>query len=118
MIRFEKALGALGSPGFADILKQEIEQLDGGQLPLQQGLSTGNYVADTHFTAMINNVTESEKTIQIRAGIFYQSVIGGYSCASDPTPISENAEYCEVRLDIDKASAAATITLVTEPTDT
>lgn len=118
MIRFEKALGAWGTPGFTAILKQEVERLDADQLPLQQGLSTGNYVADTPFTAMINNVAETDKAIRVRAGIFYQSMIGGCSCAGDPTPISENAEYCEVLLDIDKASAAAKIALVTEQTET
>ncbi len=117
MIRFDKALSAWGTPDFAAVLKQEIEQLDADQLPLQQGLSTGNYVTDAPYTAMINSVVETEESIRVRAGIFYQSVTSGCNCAGDPTPISENNEYCEVRLDIDKASAATTIALVTEPED-
>lgn len=114
MIRFDKALSAWGTPGFAASLKQEIAQLDAGQLPLQQGLSIGNYVADLPCTVLVNSVSETEETIRVKAGIIYQSVIGGCSCADDPTPTGENTEYCEVQLDIDKATATVTITLVTE----
>jgi hypothetical protein len=41
MLRLSKSLNAWGTPDFAGILKEEIEQLDAAQLPLQQGLSTG-----------------------------------------------------------------------------
>lgn len=84
------------------------------QLPLQRGLSTGNYVTADPITVMINSVAEMENVIRIKAGIFYQGVLGGCSCADDPTPTSESNEYCEVQLDIDKASAAASVVLVTE----
>ena len=117
MIRFDKALRAWGTPDFEAVLKQEIAQLNADQLPLQQGLSTGNYVTAAPFTVVINSVAETKDAIRVKAGIFYQSVIGGCSCADDPTPISENAEYCEVWLDIDKATAATTIALVTEQAD-
>ena len=46
MTRLPKSLGAWGTPGFGDILKQEIEQLDAGLLPLQQGLSLSSYVTE------------------------------------------------------------------------
>lgn len=114
MIRFDKALQAWGTPGFEDVLKQEIAQLGIGQLPLQQGLATGNYVADAPFTVAIYSVAGQGNTIRVRAGIFYQGVIGGCSCADDPTPVSEINEYCEVKFDIDKTTAAAAVSLVTE----
>lgn len=117
MIKLDRSLSAWGTPGFEAVLKQEIAQLGSDQLPLQRGLSTGNYVTAAPFTVMINSVAETEEAIRVQAGIFYQSVIGGCSCADDPTPTGENTEYCEVRLDIDKATAAATIALVTEQAD-
>lgn len=113
MMRLGKALRAWGTPDFAAVLRQEIAQ-GAGHLPLQQGLSTGNYVADGPITVAINSVAELEKVIRIQAGIFYQGVIGGCSCADDPTPDSEINEYCEVQLDIDKATAEAAVTLATE----
>lgn len=112
MIRLDKALGAWGAPDFGDILKQEIARLGADHLPLQQGLSNGNYVSDDPITVMINSVAEMENVIRIKAGIFYRGVMGGCSCADDPTPTSESNEYCEVQLDIDKATAVAAVALV------
>lgn len=114
MIRLDKALRAWGTPDFEAVLKQEIEQLGVDQLPLQQGLSTGNYVTADPLTVVINSVAEIDKVIRIKAGIFFKSVIGGCSCADDPTPTSEINEYCEVQLDIDKATAATAVALITE----
>lgn len=114
MIQLDKALRAWGTADFETVLKQEIAQLDTSQLPLQQGLSTGNYVVDAPITVIINSVTGMENIIRVRAGIFYQGVIGGCSCADDPTPTSEINEYCEVQLDIDKATAMTEIALITE----
>lgn len=112
MIRLEKALHAWQTPSFEEALKQEIMQLGHDRLPLQQGLSFGNHVAATPITVIINSVTEMEDVIRVRAGILYQSIIAGCSCADDPTPVSEINEYCEVQLDINKNSASTGITLV------
>jgi hypothetical protein len=113
MIRFDKALRAWGTPDFEAVLKQELAQ-SADHLPLQRGLSHGNYVTDDPVTVAINSVAETQHAICIRAGIFYQGVMGGCSCADDPTPVSESSEYCEVRLEIDKATAAAAVSLVSE----
>jgi hypothetical protein len=114
MLRLDKSKCAWGTPAFAAILKQEIEQLGSDHLPLQQGLSTGNYVTATPITVMINSVTELEDAIRVKAGIFYQGVIGGCSCADDPTTTSESNEYCEVQLDIDRTTAETAVALITE----
>ncbi len=111
MIRLDKSLRAWGTPDFAAILKQEVAQSGAAQLPLQQGLSVGSYVTDDPVTVVINSVVETENVIRVKAGIFYSSVIAGCSCEGDPTPTSENTEYCEVQLDIDKATAATTVVL-------
>jgi hypothetical protein len=110
-IRLDKALKAWGTPDFADVLKQELVQLGADQLPLQQGLSTGNYVADEPITVVVNRVAESGDVIRVTAGIFFKGVIGGCSCTDDPTPASDINEYCEVQLDIDKATATTTVAL-------
>ena len=112
MIILNKSLIAWGSPDFTATLKQEITQLDTDQLPLQQGLSTGNYVSDTPITVVIHSVAEVDTVIRVKAGIFYQGIIGGCSCTDDPTPISDINEYCDVQLDIDKASGIAVVILV------
>lgn len=116
MIRLDKALSAWGTPDFAAVLKQQIAQCT-DQLPLQKCLSTGSHVVDAPVTVLINSAAELQDVIRVQIGVFYQSVIAGCSCANDPTPISENNEYCEVQLDIDKATAATTVTLVTGQAD-
>jgi len=112
MLQLDKSLRAWGTPGFETTLKQELAQYV-NDLPLQQGLSTGNYVADAPITVVINRITEMVQTIHITAGIFYQGVIGGCSCADDPTPNSDIIEHCEISLDIDKTTAATAVALVT-----
>jgi hypothetical protein len=114
MIRFGRALTAWGTPEFNGILKQEIEQLTIDQLPLQQGLSTGSHALDDRLSAMIISVADEGNTIRARAGIFYTGIIAGCSCADDPTPVNEVSEYCEVQLDIDKATAGTTVVLLAE----
>jgi len=112
MIRLTKAIEAWGTADFTDILKHEIEELDAEQLPLQQGLSFTSDVGDCQFRAMIMRVTEGEEYIKIKAGIFYTGIIAGCSCADDPTPISEQSEYCEVQILIDRNTAEATVVLL------
>jgi len=114
MMRLDKTLIAWGKPDFAATLKQEIEQLGVDQLPLQQGLSVGSYALAAPITATILSVTELEHVIRVKAGIFFNSVIAGCSCADDPTPVDKLAEYCEVLLDIDKTTATTTVALAME----
>lgn len=114
MIRLPQSLNAWGTPEFTDVLKQEIEQLDAGQLPLQQGLSSSSYVTDRPFQVRIIGTHEDAGFIRVKAGIFYTGVIAGCSCADDPTPVDELNEYCVVRLDIDATTAKASVTLLDE----
>ncbi len=112
MIRLTKALDAWGTPDFAGILKQEVAHLDAGQLPLQQGLSTASYVTDGKLDVMIISASEEAGCIRVKAGIFYAGIIAGCSCADDPTPVDELSQYCEVQLDISKATAETTVALL------
>jgi hypothetical protein len=114
MIRLDESLRAWGDAGFGATFKREVENLGADQLPLQQGLSVSSYVAESPITVMILRVDETESVIRIKAGIFYQGIIGGCSCADDPTPAVENNEYCEVQMDIDRATAVTAVTLITE----
>lgn len=114
MLRLGKSLSEWGTPGFKETLKQEIEQLDPDQLPLQQGLVISSHVADSGFKAMILNVSEDPGFIRAKAGIFYSGIIAGCSCADDPTPMNEQNEYCEVLLSIDKQTGEASVVLLTE----
>lgn len=112
MIHLPASLAAWGSPGFKGVLRHELEQLDGGQLPLQQGLSHTSHALEDKFTVVVNGASEDARAIHAKVGIFYEGIVAGCNCADDPTPVEPQPEYCEVMLAIDKASAATTVTLL------
>lgn len=114
MFSLEKSLNAWGTPGFNQTLKQEVEQLDPLLLPLQQGLSLSSHVADSKFSAIILRVSDDAGFIRAKAGISYAGIIAGCSCTDDPTPMSEQTEFCEVLFAIDKQTAETTVTLLME----
>ena len=117
MIRLTNTLSTWGAPDLKDVLKKEIEQLDANLLPLQQGLSAGNYILGDKFSVMILGASGDEGFIHAKAGIFYNSIIAGCACADDPTPVNELNEYCEVRLEINRKTAETTVVLLTEETE-
>jgi len=112
VIRLPETLAAWGSPRFDQALKDELRDLDPGQLPLQAGLSQSSHVSDSDINVVILSVSESAGEIRVKTGIFYCGVIAGSCCADDPTPLDENTEYCEVQFTIDKHTAEVTITLL------
>ena len=111
MILLTKALKAWGTADFRNILKAEIEQLDASQLPLQQGLTTGSYAVANKPEVMIISASEGKNVVRVKAGIFFTGIIAGCSCADDPTPVDEQNEYCEVLLDIDRATGETRVIL-------
>ena len=112
MFQLSKSLHAIGETGFEALLKAEIEELDAGLLPLQQGLSVGGYALNDTFNVMIIKVVEDDKQLDVKAGIFYRGVIAGCSCADDPSPMDVTTEYCEVLFEIDRLTGEATVVLV------
>ncbi len=53
-------------------------------------------------------------SVRVKAGIFYKGVIAGCNCADDPSPIDEQNEHCVVQFLIDRLTAEASVTLLTE----
>lgn len=111
MIHFPKALAAWQTPAFKTVMKAEIEALDADHLPLQQGLTQSSHARPETLSAMILGEDETAAFLSVRAGLFYRGIIAGCSCADDPTPVDEINEYCEVLIEIDRQTAAATISL-------
>lgn len=112
MIKLANALKAWKTPDFERALKDEIQNIDVAQLPLQEGLSLSSYVSGSEISAVILNITETPELIRVKTGIFYAGINAGSCCADDPTPLCEQTEYCEVQFDIDKRTAETTATLL------
>lgn len=115
MMRLPHSLSAWDTPSFCDVFKSEIEQMDAALLPLQQALSVSSHVADSGFSVMVIRISDDAEFIHIKTGIFYAGIIAGCSCADDPTPISEQPEYCEVLFAIDKQTAEMTLSIAEAP---
>jgi hypothetical protein len=112
MLKLADALKAWGTPGFETALKEEIQKLDPGVLPLQQGLSQSSHVSDAKISVVVLKVTETPESIRATAGVFYAGIIAGSCCSDDPTPMSENTEYCEVLFEINKITGGTRVTLL------
>ncbi len=113
-MQLSKSLNAWNTPAFGEILKQEIQSLHGKLLPLQQGLSHSSYACEDNFSVVILGVSDGDTSICVKSGIFYTGLIPGCSCADDPSPNNEIAEYCEVEFEIDKTTAETRVQLLTE----
>ena len=112
MIRLPKTINSWSTPQFNDIFKGEVEMLGAHQLPLQQGLTQGSSIGISKFSVMFIGDSEEADCLNVKAGIFYKSVIAGCNCADDPSPIDEQTEYCEVHFEINKETAEATVKLL------
>ena len=112
MIKLVNALEAWGTPDFENALKEEIHKIDTELLPLQEGLSQSSHVSEGDISVVILSVTEASNVIRAKTGIIYAGIIAGSCCADDPTPMSEQTEYCEVQFDINKMTAETTVTIL------
>lgn len=102
MPRLSLSLAAFGTPGFEPTLKQEIAALGPDILGLQQGLTAGSIALPDNIGVTILHVNDGPASVHVRAGVFFSSILAGCACADDPTPENENAEYCEIKLEIDR----------------
>lgn len=110
-MKLTKSLNAWGSLEFTEILKFELEEQPIDALPLQEGLLRTSNVMNEPFNVMVLNSSTSNDSIRAKVGVWYKGVIGGCSCADDPSPVDSIDEYCEVEIEIDKATGCATAVL-------
>lgn len=101
------SLASFGTPEFESTLKEELAALGPDELGLQRALATGSTAQADGIGIMILRHHETSQTIQVRAGVFFTSVLGGCACADDPTPENANAEYCEIDIHIDRRTGEA-----------
>ncbi len=102
MPKLPDSLRDWNSPGFADTLRNEIEGLKPGTLPLLMGVSQGGVPDDRDIKAMVLSSAQTQDCIQARVGIFFSEILAGCSCGDDPMALNA---YCELQVSIDKATA-------------
>lgn len=109
MPQLTRSLASFGTPEFETALKEELAALGPDQLGLQQALTAGSTARSEGIGIMILRHLETPDSIQVRAGVFFTSVLGGCACADDPTPENENAEYCEIDVIVDRQTGEARV---------
>lgn len=102
-MRLPESLRAWGTADFAAVLKRELSQ-HADALPLQQALVGTSSVADEPVTVVLLAAQADAACIHVKVGIFFSGILGGCSCADDPTPLEPQTEYCELVIEIDRES--------------
>lgn len=112
MFYLSASLAAWNTPAFNSVLRQEVCSLDSKLLPLQQGLQNSSYAISDKLSIIVLEMKEESTDIVVKAGLLYNGIIAGCSCADDPTPTDETNEYCDVLFHINKQTAETTVALV------
>lgn len=111
MLKLDAALQAWNTAAFAPTLKAELEGLAPASLPLHLGVSQAGMVDDKPITATVLGSRDVGEAIEVKVGVFFTEIVINCGCGDDPMPINA---YCELLICIDKVTAEATITVVTD----
>lgn len=111
MLRLPDALAAWNTPGFAAVLQRELAA-QAALLPLQQAAAFTSAVLDAPPEVMFIGAEATTDRLDVRVGVFFAGVVAGCACTDDPTPLEARPEYCELRLSVDRSTAAATVALI------
>ena len=103
-IRLPAAVHEWGSARFEQTLKDAIERLDAGCLPLYRATSEGGRVDASDLRVSVLGSHEDGQAIEARVGVFFTEVVGGCSCGDDPF---SRPGYCLLRVTIDRQTTSA-----------
>lgn len=122
-IYLTQTLAAWDSPQRDAVLKQELERVDPGLLPLREAMAHGNQVAAEPFRVLVLTTGDDEvgagnekdaggagaegSDYRARVGLLFGSLVGGCQCADDPSPLEALPEYAELEIRIDRRTGAA-----------
>ncbi len=99
MTKLPLSLSAWPSASFSTVVKNELERLNTGTLPLDKATQQGGYVDDSSITCTILKIKDKKNCITIKTGIFFTEILICCGCGSDP--VAENT-YCELLVSLDK----------------
>ena len=104
---------AQAEPGEIDAtFKEELAGMSPDALPLQQGMAHGSVADGDGLSAMVIGKEIDADRIRIHAGLFFSSVVAGCACHNDPTPMGEEAEYCEALFEIERPAGTTRVSLM------
>lgn len=104
MTKLKNALSNWGKDSFSQALKDELQNLAPGVLPLHKVTTQGGIVDDSDISVSVINVVETAENIQSKVGVFFTEIVGGCSCGDEP--LAANA-YGELLVTINRQNAEA-----------
>lgn len=105
------SLQSWNTDSFSHNLKNEIESLSSGLLPLEKGTTQGGMIDDGHITVTVLTFSEGENSIQAKLGVFFTEIVICCGCGDDPM---ETNAYCEMLATIDKITAETAFVILNE----
>jgi len=108
LIQLENILEHLNNPQFPHAIKQTLENLPAGSLPLEKATTQGGMIDDNKISVGILNYKKDGPIIQVKFSVFFTEIIGGCNCHDDP--VEANA-YCEMLAHIKADSGITSFTL-------
>jgi hypothetical protein len=111
MPKLAKSMGAWNSGVFEQTLKHEILGLEAGVLPLDKGVAQGGYVDESDLSATVLGATDDEIAIHARIGVFFTEVVANCGCGAELMPTNA---YCEIQVRINKRTADAKFTVLSD----
>ena len=103
------AVATWNKQSFKKVLKNELEALPSGSLPLALATTQGGLVDDSDISVSVISSKEVEGAITVKVGVFFYEVISGCNCDDDPEAFNTR---CELEVSIDKETAIATFELI------
>ena len=110
MLHLPGALRTWGTTDFPTALNAEL-RARASDLPLDAAATPGSHVEDGTVTITLLACTEQPDRVCVMVGVFFSETVASCGCGDEP--FSQPA-YCELRIAIDRATAAATVSVVRE----
>lgn len=110
MPKLPKSLSDWSTDAYNRTIKNELQALPSGALPLEKGLNEGGEVDDSNITATVFESSENGQSVQTRVTVFFSEMSGACSCAGDG-PHAMHA-HCTMVVSIDKSTAEASFEVV------
>ena len=111
MAVLKQALQSWGHDAFKQVLKNELQQLPEGELPLGKCSMRGGNIDHDSLSVSVLSVSDDEQNILAKISVFFNEISAGGSCGFDPTTESG---YGEMLVRIDKDSGETEFEVVFE----
>jgi hypothetical protein len=109
MTKLPKALLAWNTDKFDLTLRDELQELSTGTLPLVQATTQGGHIDDRHMTIIFLHATDVGIAIQATIGVFFTEIVPSCGCPIEPI---EEERYCEMQIMIEKFSSMVKFVLI------